>query len=120
MRKVPEMVGRLKACILIILFSASMHLSYGQTNKKTIIFFGNSLTAGYGLDKEQAFPPNSSTKTSTGWLRIQSIRVSPPAVVSPLKPAFTTRYLKPLLSSFSWIRAGRLCTDPRIWWQTIL
>ncbi|NLR93071.1 arylesterase [Flammeovirga agarivorans] len=26
------------------------------SSKKTIIFFGNSLTAGYGLEKEQAFP----------------------------------------------------------------
>lgn len=27
-----------------------------QTNEKVILFFGNSLTAGYGLEKEQAFP----------------------------------------------------------------
>lgn len=26
------------------------------SNKKTILFFGNSLTAGYGLDQKQAFP----------------------------------------------------------------
>jgi acyl-CoA thioesterase-1 len=27
-----------------------------KEDKKTILFFGNSLTAGYGLDKEDAFP----------------------------------------------------------------
>jgi acyl-CoA thioesterase-1 len=27
-----------------------------KDNRKTIIFFGNSLTAGYGLDPDQAFP----------------------------------------------------------------
>lgn len=27
-----------------------------KTDKKTILFFGNSLTAGYGLDEEQSFP----------------------------------------------------------------
>lgn len=28
----------------------------GETNVKTILFFGNSLTAGYGLDPVEAFP----------------------------------------------------------------
>ena len=28
----------------------------GDNNQKTIIFFGNSLTAGYGLDPSEAFP----------------------------------------------------------------
>lgn len=27
-----------------------------QTDKKTILFFGNSLTAGYGLDESESFP----------------------------------------------------------------
>ncbi|SEF78146.1 arylesterase [Algoriphagus boritolerans] len=27
-----------------------------ETKKKTILFFGNSLTAGYGIDQEDAFP----------------------------------------------------------------
>lgn len=27
-----------------------------QTSQKTILFFGNSLTAGYGIEKEDAFP----------------------------------------------------------------
>lgn len=30
--------------------------STGSTSKKTIIFFGNSITAGYGLEMNQAFP----------------------------------------------------------------
>ena len=32
------------------------------TKKKTIVFFGNSLTAGYGLSPEQAFPANKKKK----------------------------------------------------------
>lgn len=30
--------------------------SSGEKRKKTILFFGNSLTAGYGIDTEDAFP----------------------------------------------------------------
>ena len=30
--------------------------SLSQQKKKSILFFGNSLTAGYGLDPELAFP----------------------------------------------------------------
>ena len=33
----------------------------GSSEEKIILFFGNSLTAGYGLDTEEAFPPSSKT-----------------------------------------------------------
>ncbi|MEM1409033.1 MAG: arylesterase [Bacteroidota bacterium] len=41
--------GLLTAILLTLSFTA-------QEDKKTIIFFGDSITAGYGLSKEQAFP----------------------------------------------------------------
>jgi acyl-CoA thioesterase-1 len=36
--------------------AASAGTASPADNRKTIIFFGNSLTAGYGLDPDQAFP----------------------------------------------------------------
>ncbi|MEM9391930.1 MAG: arylesterase [Bacteroidota bacterium] len=41
--------GLLTAILLTLSLTA-------QEDKKTIIFFGDSITAGYGLSKEQAFP----------------------------------------------------------------
>jgi len=41
--------------LLILLYSGNYY-SNPQPMKKTILFFGNSLTAGYGLDPDQAFP----------------------------------------------------------------
>lgn len=39
-----------------------------QPNAKTVLFFGDSLTAGYGLDPAQAFPALIQTKiTARGW-----------------------------------------------------
>ena len=40
---------------LLILFGVMVQ-SYPAQQQKTILFFGNSLTAGYGLDPELAFP----------------------------------------------------------------
>lgn len=45
-----------KYFVLVILFSASILLSFTIQSKKTIVFFGDSLTAGYGLSTAQAFP----------------------------------------------------------------
>jgi acyl-CoA thioesterase-1 len=45
-----------KYFILIILISTSIFYSFNQQSKKTIVFFGDSLTAGYGLSIAQAFP----------------------------------------------------------------
>src|SRR5690606_36931223 len=56
--------------------------------------------------RSPSFAPSSSTRTRTGRWRSQSMRRSPPAEVSPLTPAFTTRKRSPAESSFSWIRAG--------------
>jgi len=36
--------------------SATQDQPTTNSNKKTILFFGDSLTAGYGLDEEQSFP----------------------------------------------------------------
>lgn len=40
---------------LFILIFSSLSIGFNQQNK-TIIFYGDSITAGYGLSKEQAFP----------------------------------------------------------------
>ncbi len=41
---------------------------YGQNDPKKILFFGDSITAGYGLDEEQAFPALIQEKIdSLGW-----------------------------------------------------
>lgn len=40
---------------LFILFFSTLSVGFIQQNK-TIIFYGDSITAGYGLSKEQAFP----------------------------------------------------------------
>ena len=45
-------MGRLVICLgLTVFLSAAV-----QTNKKRIVFFGDSITAGYGLSPDQAFP----------------------------------------------------------------
>ncbi len=41
---------------VVIFFTLFVILSAFTNDRKTIIFFGDSLTAGYGLTKEQAFP----------------------------------------------------------------
>ncbi|ELR73203.1 Arylesterase precursor [Fulvivirga imtechensis AK7] len=41
--------------LFILLLSTSVFFSFNDQDK-TIIFFGDSITAGYGLSKEQAFP----------------------------------------------------------------
>lgn len=45
-----------KYFILTIVFYSTIFLSFTFQSKKTIIFFGDSLTAGYGLSTAQAFP----------------------------------------------------------------
>ena len=41
---------------------------YGQNEPKKILFFGDSITAGYGLEEEQAFPALIQEKIdSLGW-----------------------------------------------------
>ncbi len=41
--------------LLALIFSSSLLTAF-QSEEKVILFFGDSLTAGYGLSKEQAFP----------------------------------------------------------------
>jgi acyl-CoA thioesterase-1 len=42
--------------MILIIFFAILGLLNIQDEEKTIIFYGDSLTAGYGLDSENAFP----------------------------------------------------------------
>lgn len=43
-------------------------IAYGQNDPRKILFFGDSITAGYGLDEDQAFPSLIQQKIdSLGW-----------------------------------------------------
>lgn len=43
-------------------------VTYGQDNPKRILFFGDSITAGYGIEKKEAFPALIQQKIdSLGW-----------------------------------------------------
>jgi len=49
----------------VLLFSG---IALGQNESKKILFFGDSITAGYGLDEEQAFPALIQERIdSLGW-----------------------------------------------------
>lgn len=39
--------------VILFLFATAL---YSQENSKRILFFGDSITAGYGIDKDEAFP----------------------------------------------------------------
>lgn len=45
-----------KITYLLLGFLLSTGIVNGQNNAKKILFFGDSITAGYGLEEEQAFP----------------------------------------------------------------
>jgi len=49
------MFGKISFLSFVISLVLCSHLK-AQENEKVILFFGNSLTAGLGLDQEQAFP----------------------------------------------------------------
>jgi acyl-CoA thioesterase-1 len=49
-----NMLRRISGFIIVIIFSVTC--LFAQDNQKVILFFGNSLTAGMGLDQNQAFP----------------------------------------------------------------
>ena len=55
-----------KVTILILLGFFS--LTAFEQDKRTILFFGDSITAGYGLDEEQAFPAVISEKIESDGL----------------------------------------------------
>ncbi|MGK7368637.1 MAG: arylesterase [Candidatus Halalkalibacterium sp. M3_1C_030] len=51
--------------VSLLLFSG---IVYGQNDAPKILFFGDSITAGYGLDEDQAFPALIQQKIdSLGW-----------------------------------------------------
>jgi acyl-CoA thioesterase I len=47
---------KLRILIATIIFAISSSMAVAQYQQKVILFYGNSLTAGMGLDPEQAFP----------------------------------------------------------------
>ncbi len=51
-RRVNPRVGRL----IFLLAGATLTLAAPAAETRTLVFFGDSLTAGYGLDPDQAFP----------------------------------------------------------------
>lgn len=57
---------------MIIAFGLLL-LTGADQNRKTILFFGDSLTAGYGLDEEQAFPALISEKIESAGLNYRVI-----------------------------------------------
>jgi acyl-CoA thioesterase-1 len=46
----------IRTIALPVILTSAFLFSAAQPSKKTILFFGNSLTAGYGLNPEEAFP----------------------------------------------------------------
>lgn len=47
-------MNKVTTCFIVLLFCTGM--VFGQSSPKKILFFGDSITAGYGLDESQAFP----------------------------------------------------------------
>lgn len=57
-----------KITYLLVGFLLLTGIVYGQSDSKRILFFGDSITAGYGLEEEQAFPALVQEKIdSLGW-----------------------------------------------------
>ena len=53
---------------LIVVLLGLIWTAHAEEDRKTILFLGDSLTAGYGLDKTQAFPALIQAKLdSLGW-----------------------------------------------------
>lgn len=52
--------------LLMVVLPGNFTSSVTQVEKKNILFFGNSLTAGYGLDPEMAFPNLVQQKIDEG------------------------------------------------------
>ena len=51
---------------LILAFALIVAFAFKSNDQKTILFFGDSLTAGYGLSKDQAFPAIVGEKLNAG------------------------------------------------------
>ena len=66
-RKIKDICLVIRRCLLI-LFLVLPGVEADGVDRKTILFLGNSLTAGYGLDRDQAFPALIQKKIdSMGW-----------------------------------------------------
>ena len=53
-KKTSEGVKSIIYLIILVFFTISR--GFSQEKSKTILFFGDSITAGYGLDREESFP----------------------------------------------------------------
>ena len=65
-------INILKILILVVLGSNQGRSEFGletiKTSSRSILFFGNSITAGYGVGREKAFPAHIQSRIdSTGW-----------------------------------------------------
>lgn len=59
---------RILTTFVILFFSAGGLYGQSNTNTKRILFFGDSITAGYGIEKSEAFPALIQQKIdSLGW-----------------------------------------------------
>lgn len=54
--------------VTILIAFCSLLLAGAEQDKRTILFFGDSITAGYGLDEKQAFPAFISEKIEASGL----------------------------------------------------
>ena len=68
--------------LLIIAFALTLQ----TTEKKVILFFGDSLTAGYGLSTEEAFPALAEKHFLDRTRRLRSARLGASARRSALAP----------------------------------
>lgn len=61
-----QLMRRILTTFVILFLFAS--ISFGQENSKRILFFGDSITAGYGIEKEKSFSALIQQKIdSLGW-----------------------------------------------------
>ncbi len=62
-----------RGVVLVISLLSALYSFYIQDEKKRIVFFGDSITAGYGLSTEQAFPALIQSKLDSGKMSYQVI-----------------------------------------------
>jgi len=60
--------------IIALLFLGTFNISQAQ-ERKTILFFGDSITAGYGIDAEDAFPALIQSKLDSSRYDYRSVNV---------------------------------------------
>lgn len=63
---------RMIKVITLLFFLGSFNITEAQ-DRKTILFFGDSITAGYGIDSEDAFPAIIQSKLDSNNLNYRSV-----------------------------------------------